>query len=291
MSMSNMVRDRLGADGFILAPFVYDGLTARVAGSVGFDAVYMTGFGTAASLGMPDVGLATLTEMAANVARVAEASGLPVIADADTGYGNPLNVQRTVRAYERAGAAALHLEDQVFPKKCGFFEGKRVIPAAEHAQKIKAACDARADDRFVIIARTDALAVTGWDDVVDRVHAYRDAGADAVFVDGIKTRADLDNYVDKVVNAGLPALYNGALIPANEAQALGFRIQILAGAALMAAYAEVYQAMLLLRRTGDASAISAEIQAGTPAGQSLTDILGLPAVYESERRYSVGQEA
>ena len=105
------------------------------------------------------------------------------------------------------------------------------------------------------------------------------------------TRADLANYVDKVVNAGLPALYNGALIPASEAQALGFRIQILAGAALMAAYAEVYQAMLLLRRTGDASAISAEIQAGTPAGQSLTDILGLPAVYESERRYSVGQEA
>jgi 2-methylisocitrate lyase-like PEP mutase family enzyme len=276
---------------FVLAPGVYDGLTARVAGSVGFDAVYMTGFGTAASLGMPDVGLATLTEMAANVARVAEASGLPVIADADTGYGNPLNVQRTVRAYERAGAAALHLEDQVFPKKCGFFEGKRVIPAAEHVQKIKAACDARADDGFVIIARTDALAVTGWDDVVDRVHSYRDAGADAVFVDGIKTRADLDAYVDKVVKAGLPALYNGALVPAAEAQALGFRIQILAGAALMAAYAEVYQAMLLLRRTGDASAISREIQAGTPAGESLTDVLGLPAVYESERRYSVGQEA
>jgi 2-methylisocitrate lyase-like PEP mutase family enzyme len=276
---------------FVLAPGVYDGLTARVAGSVGFDAVYMTGFGTAASLGMPDVGLATLTEMAANVARVTEASGLPVIADADTGYGNPLNVQRTVRAYERAGAAALHLEDQVFPKKCGFFEGKRVIPAAEHVQKIKAACDARADDGFVIIARTDALAVTGWDDVVDRVHAYRDAGADAVFVDGIKTRADLDAYVDKVVKAGLPALYNGALVPAAEAQALGFRIQILAGAALMAAYAEVYQAMLLLRRTGDASAVSREIQAGTPAGESLTDILGLPAVYESERRYSVGQEA
>jgi 2,3-dimethylmalate lyase len=276
---------------FILAPGVYDGLSARVAGSVGFDAVYMTGFGTAAALGMPDVGLATLTEMAANVARVAEASGLPVIADADTGYGNPLNVQRTVRAYQRAGAAALHLEDQVFPKKCGFFEGKRVIPAAEHVQKIKAACDARTDDRFVIIARTDALAVTGWDDVADRVHAYRDAGADAVFVDGIRTRADLDAYVDHVVKPGLPALYNGNLVPAAQAQALGFRIQILAGAALSAAYAEVYKAMLLLRGTGDIRAVTAEIQAGTPAGAALTDVLGLPAVYESERRYSVGQEA
>jgi 2,3-dimethylmalate lyase len=291
MSMSNTVRDRLESGGFLLAPFVYDGLSARVAGSVGFDAVYMTGFGTAAALGMPDVGLATLTEMAANVARVAEASGLPVIADADTGYGNPLNVQRTVRAYQRAGAAALHLEDQVFPKKCGFFEGKRVIPAAEHVQKIKAACDARTDDSFVIIARTDALAVTGWDDVADRVHAYRDAGADAVFVDGIRTRADLDAYVDHVVKPGLPALYNGALVPAAQAQALGFRIQILAGAALSAAYAEVYKAMLLLRGTGDIRAVTAEIQAGTPAGAALTDVLGLPAVYESERRYSVGQEA
>jgi 2-methylisocitrate lyase-like PEP mutase family enzyme len=258
---------------------------------VGFDALYMTGFGTAASLGMPDVGLATLTEMAANVARIVEASGLPVIADADTGYGNALNVQRTVRAYERAGAAALHLEDQVFPKKCGFFEGKRVIPAAEHVQKIKAACDARADDGLVVIARTDALAVTGWDDVVDRVHAYREAGADLVFVDGIKTRADLDAYVDKVVKAGLPALYNGALVPAAEAEALGFRIQILAGAALFSAYTAIYQTMLQLRRTGDTRAITGEIQAGTPAGEGLTDILGLPAIYESERRYSVGQEA
>ena len=288
MSMSNMVRDRLGADGFILAPFVYDGLTARVAGSVGFDAVYMTGFGTAASLGMPDVGLATLTEMAANVARVTEASGLPVIADADTGYGNPLNVQRTVRAYERAGAAALHLEDQVFPKKCGFFDGKRVIPAAEHAQKIKAACDARADDRFVIIARTDALAVTGWDDVVDRVHAYRDAGADAVFVDGIKTRADLDNYVDKVVNAGLPALYNGALVPANEAQALGFRIQICGSTHSVAGYA-VRRALQAVRDTGQlprgplieaTAALSSEVP-------DIRDLLGLPDVYERERRYQI----
>src|ERR1700733_12555378 len=194
-----------GKRGFVLAPGVYDALSAKVAAHIGFDVLYMTGFGTAASMGMPDVGLATLTEMAANVGRVVEASGLPVIADADTGYGNPLNVQRTVRAYERAGAAALHLEDQVFPKKCGFFEGKRVIPATEHVQKIQAACDARASDDFVVIARTDALAVTGWDDVVDRVSAYRDAGADLVFVDGIKTRADLDAYVDRVVRPGLPA--------------------------------------------------------------------------------------
>jgi 2-methylisocitrate lyase-like PEP mutase family enzyme len=273
---------------FVLAPGVYDGLTARIAGSVGFDAVYMTGFGTAASLGMPDVGLATLTEMAANVARVAEASGLPVIADADTGYGNPLNVQRTVRAYERAGAAALHLEDQVFPKKCGFFEGKRVIPAAEHVQKIKAACDARSDDGFVVIARTDALAVTGWDDVVDRVHAYREAGADAVFVDGIKTREDLDAYVDKVVRAGLPALYNGALVPAAEAEALGFRIQI-CGSTHSVAYYAVRRALQAVRDTGQLPA-GAPIEATAALSSDVPDIrdlLGLPEVYDLERRYGV----
>jgi 2,3-dimethylmalate lyase len=273
---------------FILAPGVYDGLSARVAGSVGFDAVYMTGFGTAAALGMPDVGLATLTEMAANVARVAEASGLPVIADADTGYGNPLNVQRTVRAYQRAGAAALHLEDQVFPKKCGFFEGKRVIPAAEHVQKIKAACDARTDDSFVIIARTDALAVTGWDDVADRVHAYRDAGADAVFVDGIRTRADLDAYVDHVVKPGLPALYNGALVPAAQAQALGFRIQI-CGSAHSVAYYAVRRALEAVRDTGQLPA-GAPIEATAALGADVPDIrdlLGLPDVYERERRYQI----
>jgi 2,3-dimethylmalate lyase len=274
---------------FILAPGVYDGLTAKIAGSIGFDALYMTGFGTAASLGMPDVGLATLTEMAANVARVVEASGLPVIADADTGYGNPLNVQRTVRAYQRAGAVALHLEDQAFPKKCGFFEGKRLIPAAEHAQKIKAACDARTSDDFVIIARTDALAVTGWNDVADRVNAYRDAGADLIFVDGIKTRADLDGYVEQIVRPGLPALYNGALVPAAEAEALGFRIQILPGAALQAAFHAIRGALQTVKDTGQQPALSpGEASPISAAGLgSITDVLGLPAVYDLEREYMV----
>ena len=289
MSSPNAIQARLSARGFVLAPGVYDGLTAKIAGAIGFDALYMTGFGTAASLGMPDVGLATLTEMAGNVTRIVEASGLPVIADADTGYRNPLNVQRTVKAYERAGAAALHLEDQVFPKKCGFFEGKRVIPAAEHVQKVKAACDARACDEFVIIARTDALAVTGWDDVVDRVHAYRDAGADLVFVDGIRTRADLDAYVARVVKPGLPALYNGALVPAAEAEALGFRIQILAGAAHRTAYYAVRRALQTVKDTGQMPAgplinATSALDADVP---DIRHLLGLPDIYELERRYKV----
>jgi 2,3-dimethylmalate lyase len=277
---------RAGERSFILAPGVYDGLSAKVAGAIGFDAVYMTGYGVAASLGYPDVGLTTLSEMAAKVATVAEASGLPVIADADTGYGNVLNVQRTVRAYQRAGAAALHLEDQVFPKKCAFFEGKRVIPAAEHAQKIRAACEARDGTDLVVIARTDALAVTGWSDVEDRVHAYREAGADVVFVDGIKTRDDLDNYVARIVAAGVPALYNGSLIPAAEAEDAGFAIQILAGASFVPAFAAIYDALIQAHATGDLrrSAAAGDHGRVTPR-QSITEILGLPQVYETERRY------
>ena len=223
-------------EGFVLAPGVYNGMFARLVEEAGFSAIYMTGFGTAARYGYPDTGLITQTEMAANVRVVCGATSLPVIADADTGYGNVLNVRRTVRAWEQAGAAALHLEDQVFPKKCGFMAGKQVIPLDEAVMKVRAALDARTDPELVIIARTDALAVNGWDDVRARVHAFHDAGADLVFVDGIRTRHDLDDYVRVVVGDGLPCMYNGALVGASEAAELGFKVQILPGRAIGAVY-------------------------------------------------------
>jgi 2-methylisocitrate lyase-like PEP mutase family enzyme len=144
---------------------------------------------------------------------------IPIICDADTGYGNPLNVQRTVREYEAAGVAALHLEDQVFPKKCGFFAGKQVVPLEEHVQKIRAALDARTDPDFVIIARCDAYAVTGWEDTVRRCRAYREAGADLVFVDGIKTLEDLQRYATDL--ADIPRMYNGDLAPTPPRPLLG----------------------------------------------------------------------
>src|SRR5262249_8546475 len=150
---------------------------AKLAAQAGFEAVYMTGFGTSAARGFPDLGLLTMTEMAANVRAIANSVELPVICDADTGYGNPINVWRTIREYEDAGAAALHIEDQVFPKRCGFLAGKQVIPAAEMVAKVRAACEARRDQNLVIIARTDALAVNGWDDVIARCRSYRAAGA------------------------------------------------------------------------------------------------------------------
>jgi 2,3-dimethylmalate lyase len=227
---------RLLRDGFVLAPGVYNGMFARLVEEAGFSAMYMTGFGTAARYGYPDTGLITQTEMADNVRMVCAATSLPVIADADTGYGNVLNVRRTVRAWEAAGAAALHLEDQVFPKKCGFMAGKLVIPVDEATMKVRAALDARTDPELVVIARTDALAVNGWDDVRARVHAFHDAGADLVFVDGIRSRRDLDDYARLVVGDGLPCLYNGALVGAAEAAELGFKAQILPGLAIGAVY-------------------------------------------------------
>ena len=170
------LREMLSRGTMLVAPFVLNALHAKIAERVGFQAVYMTGFGTAAERGYPDVGLVTQTEMVENARYIANAIDVPVFCDADTGYGNPINVTRTIREYEMAGVAGCHIEDQVFPKKCGFFEGKLVIPLEEHVQKIRAALAARRDPDFVVIARTDALAVNGWDDVIRRCRAYREAG-------------------------------------------------------------------------------------------------------------------
>lgn len=231
---------RLLAEGCVVAPFVYDAIQAKLAESAGLSAVYMTGFGTAASRGFPDMGLLTMTEMVEAVRTIAGSTSLPAICDADTGYGNPINVQRTVREYERAGAAALHLEDQVWPKRCGFFEGKEVIALEEHAQKIRSACDARSDPDFVVIARTDALQSHGWEEVEKRARAYRDAGADLIFVDGLKTDADLDTYCERL--AGLPLVYNGVFGVPDDLAARGIQL-VLNGATFVAAIGAARAAM------------------------------------------------
>jgi 2-methylisocitrate lyase-like PEP mutase family enzyme len=267
--------------GLVVAPFVYDALQARIAQKVGLEAVYMTGFGTAAARGYPDVGLLTMTEMAENVSYVSGAVDVPVIADADTGYGNALNVQRTVRTYEQAGVAAMHIEDQVFPKKCGFMQGKMVIPRAEMVQKVRAALDARSDADLIIIARTDALAVHGWDDTEARARAYYEAGADLVFVDGIRTEADLETYARRLHD--VPRLYNGGLQPASDIAAMGFQIMI-TGGTLWAVYDAVYTLMLELKGQGTTSGNRVRGQ----FFDEVTELLGLPGVYELERRYQVG---
>jgi 2,3-dimethylmalate lyase len=241
------LRKLLNGPGMLLAPFVYDGLQAKIAERTGFEAVYMTGFGTAAARGYPDLGLLTMTEMVQNVRAISHAVNLPVICDADTGYGNAVNVWRTVREYEDAGAAALHIEDQVFPKRCGFLSGKQVIAMEEMVPKVRAACDARRDPNFVIIARTDALAVNGWEDVARRARAYRASGADLIFVDGIRTLDDLKRYADELDD--LPLLYNGSLLPVAELARHGFKLTIHTGT-LMAAFVAIRDAMRQLKETG-----------------------------------------
>ncbi len=235
----------------LIAPFVYDALQARIAESTGFEAVYMTGFGTAAAHGYPDLGLLTMSEMVANARRIARSVELPLICDADTGYGNPLNVQRTVREYEQAGAAALHLEDQVWPKRCGFLEGKQVIALEEMVPKVRAACDARGDPDFVIIARTDALAPLGWDEAERRARAYRRAGADLIFVDGIRTLDELEEYDRRL--GDLPLLYNGQLLSVAELGKRRFSLVIHTGT-LGAVFAAIREVMWELKRTGEIGA-------------------------------------
>ncbi len=190
----------------VYAPFVYDGMTAILAQRAGNEAVYLTGFGTAASYGLADVGLITLTEISERVRIIDRSCDLPVIADADTGYGNYTNVMRTVQEYEHAGVAALHLEDQRWPKRCGYMANKQLIDKKEAANKIKAAVDARVDSDLIIIARTDALAVNGWQDVEERLGAYAEAGADMVFVDGIKTLKDVEEYQKRL--SGYSCVFN-----------------------------------------------------------------------------------
>ncbi|HEX2174231.1 MAG TPA: isocitrate lyase/PEP mutase family protein, partial [Dehalococcoidia bacterium] len=199
MRATTKLRQLLNEPGIVVAPGAYEGISARLIEAHGFRALYLTGAGTAATvLGQPDLGLTTLTEMAAHAAHVASAVSLPVIADADTGYGNALNVVRTVRDYERAGVAALHLEDQVFPKKCGHIAGKAVIPAKEFAQKIRAASEYRTDPDFVIIARTDARAVNGLDDAIERGNLYHEAGADVIFVEAPLSREEIERIAEEV---------------------------------------------------------------------------------------------
>ena len=284
MGAAARLRELLAGDGMLLAPFVYDGFTARIAEEAGFDAVYMSGFATSMSRGLPDVGLLTQTEMTQNAAVVASAARVPVIADADTGYGNAINVRRTIREYERTGAAGVHIEDQVAPKKCGFFEGKQVIGVEEAAQKIRAAVEARSDPDFVVIGRTDALAVNGWDDVERRCRAFADAGADLVFVDGVRSRDDLREFARRL--GDLPRMYNGEL-PPEEAQALGFKLQIHRGP-VFSLYPIIKEMMTELRETGRVEALE-RYGSGGDVRMEIARALGLGEIEELERRYADGQ--
>ncbi|MDI6601718.1 MAG: oxaloacetate decarboxylase [Thermoanaerobacteraceae bacterium] len=216
--------------GIIIAPGCYDALSAKIIENAGFECAYMTGYGSSAGLlGKPDVGLLSMEEMISNATRIVNAIDIPLIADADTGYGNPLNIIRTVKEYEKCGVSAIHIEDQVTPKRCGHMEGKEVISAEEMAQKIKAAVDARENTDFKIIARTDARAVLGLDEAIRRAKLYREAGADIIFVESPYT-VDEFKIISHEINAPLLAnMAEGAKSPmlsAKELEDLGYKIVI-----------------------------------------------------------------
>ena len=247
-------KELLRAPGIIAAPGAYDCLTAAIIQQAGFPAVYMTGAGTSvARLGKPDLALASMTEMVSNAADIAQAVDVPVIADADTGYGGVLNVARTVRQYERAGVAAIHIEDQQSPKRCGHLDDKQVVPSTEMVQKIQAAVDARTDDDFTIIVRTDALAVTGWDDTMRRCGEYVDAGADMLFIEAIRSAEDAQRITS---NFNVPLMYNfvetgkSPLLPAPELEQLGFKLVIFPVSALLMVCKAVSELMAQLKSTG-----------------------------------------
>ena len=280
------LRTRLDGGEMVLAPGCYDALGARLVEEAGFEAVYMTGFGTAAArLGRPDIGLLTMSEMVDNAHRIAEAVDIPVIADADTGYGNPLSVIRTVREYEAAGVAAIHIEDQVMPKKCGHMEDKQVIAAAEMAAKVEAAVAARRSPDFLIIARTDARAGLGLDEALRRARLYREAGADLLFIEAPQSEEEIERVAAEL--AGFPLVFNyaeGGKTPAvdhQRLQELGFAVVIFPLSALLAATTAMRAVLAEIRREGTPRKV---LPSMLPFDEFL-DFIGLPEVRSLEQRF------
>ncbi len=281
------LRRLLESGEMVLAPGCYDALGARLVEEAGFVAAYMTGFGSAASrLGRPDVGLMTLTEMVDNARRIVAAVGIPVIADADTGYGNPINVIRTVHEYEAAGVAAIHIEDQVMPKKCGHMEGKQLIPAREMVAKVAAAVAARRSSEFLVIARTDARAVEGLDGALDRARRYREAGADVLFVEAPQSTDEIATIATTFVD--VPLLFNyaeGGKTPPVTHQFLrdlGFSLVIFPISTLLAATAAIRSVLSEIKANGSPIDV---LPSMLPFDEFL-EFMGISEIRELEQRFA-----
>ncbi len=263
----------------LLVPGAYDALSARLVEHAGFDAVYLTGFGATASLlGLPDVGLLSLPDMVDSASRMARAVDVPLISDADTGYGNAINVARAVQQFERAGVAAVHLEDQVAPKRCGHMSGKQVVPVDEMVEKLRAAVAARRDPDFVLIARTDARAVEGLDAALERARAYRDAGADVLFVEAPETEAEVVEVAAAFPDT--PLLFNWVergrtpMLPLARIAELGFAIVIFPVATLFSATTGMQRYLSELRASGTPLAALDD----AVDFDAFTDLVGLPEI-------------
>jgi 2-methylisocitrate lyase-like PEP mutase family enzyme len=262
MRATTKLRKLLASGRTVVAPGVFDGLSARLTEQAGFPALYASGGAIARSAGIPDLGLLSLSEIVARLEMIVDAVAVPVIADADTGYGNALNVQRAVRAFERTGVAALHLEDQTFPKKCGHYEDKGLVPVGEMAQKLKAARDALSDQDFIIIARTDAIAVEGFAAALDRAGAYGEAGADVIFVEAPTTEEEIAAVARRFPGWKLINMFQGGktpLLPVARLEALGYNIVIIPSDLQRAAIKAMQRALQCVARDGSTAAMTAEM--------------------------------
>ena len=283
------LRELLSKGQLVPAAGVYDSMSARLVEAAGFPAVYMSGFGVTASLlGRPDIGLLGMSEMAQASRRIVAAVDVPVIADADTGYGNAINVIRTVQEYEAAGVAAMHIEDQVTPKRCGHMTGKQVVPAEVMINKVRAALAARQDPDLVLIARTDAAAVEGIDAAIDRALRYREAGADMLFLDALSSQEDIEKAATAL--AAEQVLFSwgeGGLTPPTtlgQLRGWGFSVVIFPVATLLASVSAIQS--LLAQITGDGTPIRA--MEGLPNLMEFFSLVGLDEVNELGRRFSHG---
>jgi len=254
LARNAQLRKLLARKEILMAPGTHDAMTARIAEMCGFEAVYMSGAGTVnTQLGLPDHSIITLTEMAQSVRRLARATKLPIISDVDTGYGGVLNVMRTVQEFEMAGASGIHIEDQVMPKRCGHLRGKEVVPIEEMAGKIRAACHARTDPGFLIIARVDAKAPLGFDEAVKRGKAYMEAGADMIFPEALETEAEFRTYAGELqvpLLANMTEFGKTPFFTAGQFQEMGYRIVIYPASAMRVAIKAIYELFSEIKKEG-----------------------------------------
>jgi len=283
------LRQRLQQPGLVVAPGVHDMVSLRMADAFGFDALYMTGFGTVAShLGLPDAGLATYTDMVGRVRQMATMARTPLMADGDTGYGGLLNVAHTVQGYEAAGAAAIQLEDQEVPKKCGHTPGRRVVPTADMVRKIEVAVASRATSDFLIIARTDARSSLGLDEALRRAEAYARAGADVLFVESPESEDEMRRIGASVDVPLLANMVDGGRTPVLSRDALeqlGYKLAIFPVTALLAATQAMQAVYGALARQGSSAALEQPLMPFT----ELTTLMGFPDVHAFERRWAEDQ--
>lgn len=285
-SKADALRARLLQPGLITAPGVYDMISAKIADTMGFDSLYMTGFGVVAShLGLPDAGLATYTDMVGRVAQIGTIARTPLIADADTGYGGLLNVAYTTSGYIKAGAAAIQFEDQEFPKKCGHTPGRRVVPCEEMVKKIRVAAEARGDEHILIVARTDARTAHGLDEALRRAEAYARAGADILFVESPESTREMEKICSTLKLPLIANMVEGGRTPVlskKELEDIGYKIAIFPATGFLAAGAALTSVYKTLKRDGSS------VKTKTPLYpfEDFAKLMGFEAVWDFDKRHA-----